>query len=123
MAAIKNPEHILIDTRTLTEYIGNPKQKRSGHIPSAILLPWDQVLDIKNGLKQKSDDELLEMFKRLGMDDKNKTYILYCNTAHRAARLWAAMLSQGYKKVKMYDASIQEWAANEFLPLKQGKQP
>jgi len=123
ITAIDNPNLVLVDTRTELEYVGSHKEKRSGHIPSAVLFPWDATLDPKNGFKQRSDQELMGYFKSLGMHEKDKTYILYCNTAHRAARLWSAMRSLGYENVKMYDASMQEWAQDNTLPLKIGSTP
>lgn len=120
LSGIKNPKIHLIDTRTQEEFVGSPAEKRSGHIPTAVLFPWDAVLDPLNGFRQRTDFELAQFFKQLNIANKNDHYILYCNTAHRAARLWTAMKSQGYNNLKMYDASMQEWAVNPELPMIQG---
>ncbi len=123
LAAIDDPNILIVDTRTEEEFIGSPNNKRSGHIPTAILLPWDISVNHRNGFKQRSDDQLIEILSQLNLGDKNKTIILYCNTAHRAARLIPMFQHLGYKNIKMYDASIQEWSLDPNLPLKRGIKP
>lgn len=114
---------VLLDTRTEQEYIGNPKQKRSGHIPAAIWFDWSKAIDVQNGFKQYSNDNLLQNLRGVSLSDLKQPIIVYCNTAHRAARSFVMLKSLGFENVKLYDGSIQEYEIDKSLPLKLGKQP
>ncbi|MDX1795972.1 MAG: sulfurtransferase [Hydrogenovibrio sp.] len=123
LKAIKDPNTHLIDARSEEEYIGNKKQKRSGHIPTAVLFPWQISVDGKHQYKQRNGQQLAKFFKDLKIDNKQTHLILYCNTGHRAARLFTMFKSQGYDHIKLYDGSMQEWVQRIDLPVKQGKNP
>jgi len=122
-AAIQNRSIVLIDTRSFDEYVGDPKQKRSGHIPNAIFFEWSWAVDIKNGFRQVESDTLLAHLKTLGIKDKNQPIITYCHTGHRAARLFLMLDSLGFTHVKLYDGSMQEYAIDKSLPLRVGEKP
>ncbi len=124
-AAIKNPKVILLDARSKQEYFGNPKDKKhpSGHIPGALFFPWEVSVDSTNGYRQQSNARLNEFFNYLKLQNKNTPIIAYCNSGHRAARVFTMLKSQGFKNVKLYDGSMQEWSLSKQNPLKKGKQP
>lgn len=123
LAAISHPRIKLLDIRTQKEYLGQDRKTRGGHIPTGRLLPWQSMIDLDKGFRQVSDPELEALFKEAGLQSRQDEIILYCNTAHRAARVWSALQSLGYHKVKLYDASLQEWRIDPDLPLKTGIQP
>lgn len=121
--AIKNPSILLIDTRSFEEYVGDSKQKRSGHIPNAVFFEWSLAIDMKNGFRQIESTTLLAYLKTLGIEDKNQPIITYCHTGHRAARLISMLDSLGFTHVKLYDGSMQEYAIDNSLPLRVGDKP
>ncbi len=123
LAAIKDSKTALIDARSEAEYIGNPKQKRSGHIPTAILFPWDVTVDANHGFRQRNKAELEKILAQVGITDKAQPIIVYCHTGHRAARVWTMLKSLGFQKIKLYDGSMQEWSLDTKLPIKQGRHP
>lgn len=123
VAAIQKQTTTLIDTRSKQEYIGHKKDKRSGHIPNAVWFEWSDALAVNNGFKQKSSDKLLSQLKNLGVTEQHQPIILYCNTAHRAARTFTMLKSLGFNDIKLYDGSLQEYALDKSLPLKRGLQP
>lgn len=123
IAAITDPDVLLVDARSQEEYIGSAKEKRSGHIPSAVFFPWDISVHPQDAFKQRSDKQLSKILTAAKLGDKNKKLILYCSTAHRAARLVPMFLHLGYSKVQLYDGSMQEWLLDPSLPLKTGDQP
>lgn len=51
-------------------------------------------------------------------NDKTKEIIFYCDTG-RLATVWAFVTSQvlGYKNVKLYDGSIEEWSKDPKAPM------
>lgn len=117
IAAIEDINTILLDTRSKEEYQGLPKEKRSGHIPSAIWFEWSNAFNMRNGFKQHNSAELTDYLATLGLQDKQQPIILYCNTAHRAARSFTMLKSLGYTDIKLYDGSMQEYEIDKTLPL------
>ena len=120
IAAIHNKQVALLDTRTKEEYLGSPKEKRTGHLPGAQLFPWQATVDFRNGYQQRSAQQLKTFLEQVGITDKNQEIILYCNTAHRAARLFPMLQSLGFEQVRLYDGSTQEWSQDKSLPLTTG---
>ncbi len=66
---------------------------------------------------------LKQILAAAGLANKNKRYILYCHTGHRAARLFTMFKSLGYPHVKLYDGSMQEWERYSTLPVKLDPNP
>ena len=124
-ASINDKNTILLDTRSKAEYFGNPKNKtrQTGHIPTAIFFPWEVAVDIKNGFRQKNDQKITIFLNSLKITDKNKQIIAYCNSGHRASRVFTLLKSKGFKNIKLYDASMQEWELSANNPLKIGMKP
>lgn len=120
ISAIHNKQVALLDTRTKEEYLGSPKEKRTGHLPGAQLFPWQAAVDFRNGYQQRSAQQLKAFLEQVGIADKNQEIILYCNTAHRAARLFPMLQSLGFEQVRLYDGSTQEWSQDKSLPLTTG---
>lgn len=73
-----NPEVILVDVRTESEYL-------SGHIEGAILLPLDTI--------ETNAGDLIP--------DKTATYIVYCRSGNRSAQAVDILLELGYQN--LYD--------------------
>ncbi len=125
LAAIKDQNTLILDTRTKAEYFGNPKNKRqrTGHIPTAIFFPWEVSVDGKNGYQQRDNKGIKEFLSYLKIDNKQQPIIAYCNSGHRAARVFTLLKSQGFENIKLYDASMQEWELSISNPLTMGKKP
>ena len=62
--------------------------------------------------------ELEAMAKKAVGDDKDKEILLYCDSG-RVASVWWYLLSEsfGYKNVKLYDGSVQDFAKDASTPL------
>jgi len=119
---IKRNKATLLDVRSHEEYLGHPRQKRSGHIPHAKWWNWEQSVDFDNGFKQKKTAELLESLKQLGVTSKKQPVIVYCRSGHRASQSYFTLRSLGFNNVKIYDASMAEYQQTS-LPLKKGMNP
>lgn len=123
LQAIQDPKTILLDVRSLEEYMGTPKDPRSGHIPTALHFEWRQAVQFERGFTEKDRDTLLKQLAMIGLKDKNQPVIVYCHTGHRAARMFATLLNLGFKQVRVYDGSMQAWALDKTLPVRQGPSP
>lgn len=114
----------LIDARSTEEFVGNPRYKRSGHVPGAISYPWDNSVDFDNAFTLKDKKQVASLLQQAGLNqDKNKPIIAYCRSGHRAAHAYFTLKRLGYKNIKLYDGSIAEYERRISAPLKLGKQP
>lgn len=76
---------VLLDVRTAEEF-------NSGHIPTAVLLPYDQIEDKSEKL----------------LNDKNKEIIVYCRSGRRSAIALDMLVKLGYTNVKDF-GGISRW--------------
>lgn len=109
--AVGNSSFVLVDARKPDEFAGTAESKtltRKGHIPSAVNVNHETVLDSKGLLK--SNDALKAMFEAIGIT-KDKTAIVYCETSVRAGVVYLALKGLGYPNVKVYDGAYLEWQA------------
>lgn len=104
-----NASYVLVDARTPEEFAGTAETElRKGHIPGAVNVNHETVLDNKGLLK--SNEELASLFESKGIT-KDKTAIVYCETSVRAGVVYLALKGLGYPKVKVYDGAYLEWQA------------
>jgi thiosulfate/3-mercaptopyruvate sulfurtransferase len=109
----------IVDTRGPDFFFGVskiPLVARPGRIPHSVSLPSAWIFT-KDGEFQPR--EVLEaMAAGVVGPDRSAPIITYCDTG-RLATGWWFVLSQvlGYRNVKMYDGSAQEWAADAALPM------
>lgn len=112
--AIGNSSYVLVDARSPEEYAGTADTElRKGHIPGAVNVNYETVMDSKGLLK--SNDALKAMFESKGITP-DKTAIVYCETSVRAGIVYLALKGLGYPNVKVYDGAYLEWqsaASNE----------
>lgn len=123
LKAIKDPNTLLLDVRSKEEYVGDPRDPRSGHIPTALHFEWINAIDIQHKFMEKDRDTLLKQLAMLGLQDRHQPIIVYCHTGHRAARMFATLTHLGFDHVRVYDGSMQEWSLDKSLPVKQGPAP
>ena len=121
--AIEDSNTILLDTRTLSEFIGEKQKKgafRAGRIPTSILNDWTNCIHYNEGKKLKSIKDLAYDFNRLGVS-KDKNIIVYCHSGVRSAHTVFVLTELlGYQNVKNYDGSWIEWSYHKELPIDSG---
>ncbi|WP_347839052.1 sulfurtransferase [uncultured Draconibacterium sp.] len=106
--AVGNSSYVIVDAREPGEYAGTAETElaRPGHIPSAVNVNYETLVDAKGLLK--SNDALASMFESKGIT-KDKTAIVYCETSVRAGVVYLALKGLGYPNVKVYDGAYLEW--------------
>ena len=77
--------YIILDTRTQEEY-------DQGHIPGAIVIPYDQVME-------KAEMQL---------PDKDQLILVYCRSGRRSKIAAEALVELGYTNIKEF-GGISDW--------------
>jgi thiosulfate/3-mercaptopyruvate sulfurtransferase len=110
---------IIIDTRDPIDYFGcfiRHLLARAGHIPTAKCLPtlwiWNE------DMTYRPIDELREMASGVAGTDVSKEIIIYCGVGGFSSA-WFFLMKEvlGYKNVKIYHGSAQEWTRDPEAPL------
>jgi thiosulfate/3-mercaptopyruvate sulfurtransferase len=112
LAAIDNDGTQLVDAMPAAHYRGEMAMyARPGHIPSATNVPMTSLVDETGRFRPQ--DEL----EALLAGDRDARSITYCGGGIAASANAFIMTRLGYKDVAVYAASLQEWAADESLPM------
>ncbi len=110
---------ILVDARTPDLFFGIATESwalKPGHIEDAVNLPAPWVFT-QDGLL-RSQSELESMATGVIGNNKSKEIISYCGVGPYAM-VWSYILTEllGYKDVKIYDGSMQEWVMDPVGPI------
>ena len=99
---------------------GGSTYGRPGHIKGSVNLPAAHLLDPKTN-EFRSADELRERFATVGASAKG--VITYCGGGIAASADAFALVLLGHLDVKLYDASLSEWATDPTLPMETDAEP
>lgn len=113
---LDNPNVLLIDARAKERYHGDtePIDKKAGHIPSAINMPYTD--NLKDG-KYKNSSELKERFANLKDAEE---IIVYCGSGVSANHNLIALEEAGIKDAKLYVGSWSDWSSYDNNPVATG---
>ncbi len=115
--SLRMKDAVIVDARTKEEYTGeHVRAARSGHIPSAINVDWEE--NIEQG-SFKSPKQLQTVYSSI---PKRSKIITYCQGGYRAANSFLALKILGYNDVSMYLGSWGEWGNKTDLPIEQLKE-
>lgn len=110
----------LLDARSPGEFSGETRYSaRGGRIPGAKLLEWTDMMDRSNSLRLKPASELQDMLDERGIR-KDQEVTVYCQTHHRSALSYLALLHLGYPHVRGYHGAWSDWGNTADLPLESG---
>jgi thiosulfate/3-mercaptopyruvate sulfurtransferase len=105
---------ILVDARIPEDYFGITS--KPGHIKSAVNVPvpW---LFASDGTFLKEEDLQAIASGVLGTD-RSEEIIVYCGVGGYASTLWFVLTQMlGYRNVKLYDGSMEEWIRDPSNPV------
>ena len=111
---------LLVDVRSHHEYVGG-EVDIWGHIPGAINMPWNLLLDPQTN-RFRGPDEIREVVGKYGLSPSDDI-ILYCRTGGRSALVWFALTELlGFSRVRVYLGSWLDWLSRGG-PIKRGEEP
>ena len=96
---------------------GGNSYGRPGRIKGSVNLPVAHLLDPETN-EFLPPDELRRRFDAVGAMDRQ--VINYCGGGIAASADALALVMLGHKDVKLYDASLSEWASDPTLPMETG---
>ena len=112
LTAIGDDSVSIIDAMPEAHYRGAMRMyARPGHIMSATNVPVMSLIDETS--RYRPTEELDKLFT----GDRDARTITYCGGGIAASANAFVMTRLGYKDVAVYAASLQEWAADESLPM------
>ncbi len=120
--ALATGKSVIVDSRPAPFYNGEVyslnKWVRSGHVTGAVNVSTQDSLNADKTFKPVA--ELKAMYEKAGVT-ADKKIITYCDTGVLATHSWFVMSELlGYKKVKVYDGSMREYANMFDTPMEPG---
>jgi thiosulfate/3-mercaptopyruvate sulfurtransferase len=112
---------VIVDVREPDFFKGIKKLDfvaKTGHIAKAVNLPTSQAYKQDGTYKDKG--ELSKIASGVVGNDMTKEIIMYCDTG-KVCTAWSFLLTElmGYKDVKTYDGSTEEWTKDPQAPWEQ----
>jgi thiosulfate/3-mercaptopyruvate sulfurtransferase len=106
----------LVDAREHGQFTGEIVRGhgRPGHIPGALSLPREEVIDPEMGTF-RSNEELANIFSSAGVVPEQHV-VVYCNGGVAATTILFSLAMLGYPRLTNYDGSWNEWGKREDLP-------
>ena len=105
----------VVDVRGEAEFSGEQlRAARGGHIPGAVLWPWEENLRPDGTLRDPV--EIRARADAVGLHPEQEL-VTYCQGGVRAAHAALALCSAGYPRIRVYDGSWAEWGNNPELPV------
>jgi len=120
---LHDPDLALVDVRSPAEYAGtliappgmSETAQRGGHIPGAMLVPWDEVVRPDGTFKDPS--ELRALYERVGVTP-DRDVVTYCRIGERSSHTWFVLHELlAYPRVRNYDGSWTEWGSSVGMPI------
>ncbi|MGA6826655.1 sulfurtransferase [Nitrospira sp. NS4] len=111
-----HPQTAVLDARSLEEYLGKEISgiPRPGHIPSAILVPWNTFLNKDATVKDLA--VIRESLEDKGVQPSQEV-VCYCTGGVRSAWLYFILKLAGYETIRNYPGSWWEWSRDFACPV------
>ncbi|MFT9063178.1 MAG: sulfurtransferase [Acetobacter persici] len=125
--ALTDPTVRLLDNRDKVEWLAESSSPygvdfapRKGRIPGAVWIEWYEFMKVSDEQASfRSPEETLTLAASRGLKPDDDI-IIYCFKGARAANTYVALSQAGFKKLRIYMGSWNEWSRNPALPIEDG---
>lgn len=120
LAAIGDPVRVIVNALLPEQHAGTGgvAYGRAGRIAGSVNVPGRHLTDAATGTFLGAG-ELRQMFAQAGVT-REREVIAYCGGGIAASAVAFALALLGHENVRLYDASLQEWAVDGSLPMECG---
>jgi len=121
---IKDREDVIVlDARPPEKYEGQSFWMKPGHIPGAVNLPWQDLMDEKNKALLRPEEEVMAILGKHGIDP-DRTIVCSCGTGREATNEFLLFkFYLGYPRVRLHEGAFTEWVSYPDNPTVTGKSP
>jgi thiosulfate/3-mercaptopyruvate sulfurtransferase len=114
-ANLNKPKVAIVDARTPEFYTGASagRMPRGGHIPGAVNVPFNNLADAAN--KLKDSPALRKMLADVGIKQGDQI-VSYCHIGQQATVTYFVAKYLGYD-ARLYDGSFEDWSKRSELPV------
>jgi thiosulfate/3-mercaptopyruvate sulfurtransferase len=111
----------LVDARPRHLFLGEPGAAGTGHIPGAVSLPYQELVDGATGLFA-TPAAIARLLRGAGIDPARppRELIATCGTGVSATVALLALELAGIHGAGVYDGSFSEWSADPIRPIEYG---
>jgi thiosulfate/3-mercaptopyruvate sulfurtransferase len=111
----------LVDARPRHLFLGEPGAPGTGHIPGALSLPYQELVDGATGLFA-TPAAIRRLLRDAGVDPERppRELITTCGTGVSATVALLALELAGVHGAGVYDGSFSEWSADPARPIAYG---
>ncbi|MCX5834529.1 MAG: sulfurtransferase [Deltaproteobacteria bacterium] len=114
---------IVLDARPPEKYEGQSFWMKPGHIPGAVNLPWQDLMDEKNKALLRPEGEVMAILGKHGVHSE-KTIICSCGTGREATNEFLLFkFYLGYNHVRLHEGAFTEWVSYPENSTVTGKNP
>ncbi|MCH8503161.1 MAG: sulfurtransferase [Ectothiorhodospiraceae bacterium] len=126
LAALGQDDVVLLDNRDQDEWLGessSPYGKdfvpRKGRLPGAVWLEWYALMDDSDVPAFKSEETIRNIAASRGIKPEDDI-IIYCFKGARASNTFVALRQAGFRNLRIYLGSGNEWSKDPELPIEAG---
>ncbi|MCG8423087.1 MAG: sulfurtransferase [Proteobacteria bacterium] len=127
LAALDDPAIVKLDVRDYDEWVGDSSSPygadycpRKGRIPGAVWIEWYRMMEPDSDLPRfRPNSEILAVCDEVGIKPAMTVYI-YCFKGSRASNTLIALKQAGFRDVRNYFSSWNEWSRDDSLPIESG---
>lgn len=127
LKSLDDPSIVKLDVRDFDEWMAESSSPygvdfcpRKGRIPGAVLIEWYAMMKAENGLPMfLPKEEILTIADAVGISSGSPVNV-YCFKGARASNTFVALNEAGFKNVRIYFASWNEWSRDPSLPIEEG---
>ena len=124
LAALKDPSVKLLDNRDEDEWLGLSSSPygvdfapRKGRIPGSRWVEWYNFMDADQEIQHfRSPEEIRAICAQVGLYPEDDI-IIYCFKGARASNTYIALKTAGFKNIRNYYGSWNEWSRSTELPI------
>lgn len=128
LGSLDDPSIVKLDVRDYDEWVGDSSSPygvdfcpRKGRIPGAIWIEWYRMMVPGSEIPMfRPKEEILAVCNEVGITPEATVYI-YCFKGSRASNTLIALKEAGFKDVRNYYSSWNDWSRDPSLPIETGE--